>query len=148
LTGVTLKAFSPVDSLFPNPTSTSFTIKLVNSIGGCASEYRVSRFADFRDANWMPYSASPKHDRRANVVPHHDERIDADHAVLSGSPKESSRRPSHLDQRRHAAHVLFQRRPGSPDSFDLLRLSCSLFREQAKPKGLPSSSKEGLFSVL
>ena len=59
LTGVTLKAFSPVDSLFPNPTSTSFTIKLVNSIGGCASEYRVSRFADFRDANWMPYSASP-----------------------------------------------------------------------------------------
>ena len=26
---------------------------------GGPTEYRVSRFADFRDANWAPYSAQP-----------------------------------------------------------------------------------------
>ena len=59
ISGVTLKSFNPVDSLFLNPTATSFTIKLVNSVSGCPTEYRVSRFADFRDASWSPYSASP-----------------------------------------------------------------------------------------
>jgi len=58
-TAPTLKSFSPVDSLFPNPTATSFTIRLVNTVSGCPTEYRVSRFSDFRDATWMPYSASP-----------------------------------------------------------------------------------------
>jgi hypothetical protein len=57
--GVTLKSFNPVDSLFPNPTASTFTIKLVNGVTGCPSEYRVSRFSDFRDANWIPYSATP-----------------------------------------------------------------------------------------
>lgn len=58
-TAPTLKSFSPVDSLFPNPTATSFTIKLVNTVSGCPSEYRVSRFSDFHDATWTTYSASP-----------------------------------------------------------------------------------------
>ena len=58
-TGVTLKSFTPVDSLFPNPTATSFTIKLNNTVTGCPSEYRVSRFSDFRDASWLPYNTSP-----------------------------------------------------------------------------------------
>lgn len=57
--GLSLKSFSPVDSLFPNPTATTFTIKLFNSVAGCPTEYRVSRFADFRDANWIAYSATP-----------------------------------------------------------------------------------------
>ena len=57
--GVTLKSFTPVDSLFPNPTATSFNIKLGNTVAGCATEYRVSRFADFRDAAWTTYNASP-----------------------------------------------------------------------------------------
>jgi hypothetical protein len=56
-----LKSFNPVDSLFPNPapSATSFTIKLNNTVSGCPTEYRVSRFADFRDANWVSYSATP-----------------------------------------------------------------------------------------
>jgi len=58
-TGVTLKAFNPVDSLFPNPTATTFTIKLVNAVTGCPSEYRVSHFADFHDASWTAYTATP-----------------------------------------------------------------------------------------
>ena len=59
ITGVTLKSFSPVDSLFLNPTATSFTIKLFNTVSGCPTEYRVSRFGDFRDASWVPYSSTP-----------------------------------------------------------------------------------------
>ena len=60
-TGVTLKSFSPVDSLFANAAAdaATFTIKLNNVVSGCATEYRVSRFADFRDANWLAYSAAP-----------------------------------------------------------------------------------------
>lgn len=56
---VTLKAFVPVDSLFVNPTQSDFTVTLNNTISGAATEYRVSRFADFRDANWRPYNAHP-----------------------------------------------------------------------------------------
>jgi membrane-bound inhibitor of C-type lysozyme len=56
---VTLKTFTPVDSLFVNPTVTQFTITLRNTVSGSPTEYRVSRFADFRDANWIPYSAQP-----------------------------------------------------------------------------------------
>ena len=59
ISNVTLKSFSPVDSLFPNPTATSFTIKLANSVAGCPTEYRVSRFSDFRDASWTAYNVSP-----------------------------------------------------------------------------------------
>jgi hypothetical protein len=55
----TLKSFAPVDSFFPNPSATSFNIALVNSVSGAVTDYRVSRFADFRDAAWRPYSAKP-----------------------------------------------------------------------------------------
>jgi hypothetical protein len=58
-TAPTLKSFQPVDSLFLNSTATSFTIKLVNTVSGCPTEYRVSRFSDFHDATWTTYSASP-----------------------------------------------------------------------------------------
>jgi len=57
--GVALKTFTPVDSLFVNPTASQFTITLKNTVSGSPTEYRVSRFADFRDANWVPYSAQP-----------------------------------------------------------------------------------------
>jgi hypothetical protein len=56
---VALKTFTPVDSFFVNPTATQFVITLKNTVTGSPSEYRVSRFADFRDANWAPYSAQP-----------------------------------------------------------------------------------------
>jgi hypothetical protein len=56
--GVTLKTFTP-DSFFVNPTQTSFPVTLNNTISGAATEYRVSRFADFRDAIWRPYSPHP-----------------------------------------------------------------------------------------
>jgi len=56
---VALKTFTPVDSFFVNPTVTQFVITLKNTVTGSPSEYRVSRFADFRDANWAPYSAQP-----------------------------------------------------------------------------------------
>ena len=57
----TLKSFSPVDSLFANQAAdaATFTIKLNNVASGCPTEYRVSRFSDFRDANWLAYSAAP-----------------------------------------------------------------------------------------
>jgi hypothetical protein len=58
-TGVTLRSFTPVDSLFPNSQAASFTIKLNNNVAGCPAEYRVSRFSDFRDATWLAYSVSP-----------------------------------------------------------------------------------------
>jgi hypothetical protein len=60
-TGVTLKSFSPVDSLFANAAADAptFTIKLNNVVTGCPTEYRVSRFSDFRDANWLAYSTAP-----------------------------------------------------------------------------------------
>jgi hypothetical protein len=54
-----LKTFTPVDSFFVNPTVTQFVITLKNTVTGTPTEYRVSRFADFRDANWAPYSAQP-----------------------------------------------------------------------------------------
>lgn len=57
--GVTLKSFTPIDSLFLNPTATKFTISLVHTVVGSPSDYRVSRFSDFRDANWIPYNPQP-----------------------------------------------------------------------------------------
>jgi len=68
-TGVTLKAFTPVDSTFINSTATSFTIALVNSVSGTPTEYRVSRFSDFRDANWIAYVATPKITIQRSVFP-------------------------------------------------------------------------------
>ena len=56
---VALKSFTPVDSLFVNPTATQFTITLKNSVSGGPTEYRVSRFSDFRDATWRPYVPQP-----------------------------------------------------------------------------------------
>ena len=58
-TGVTLKSFTPVDSQFMNSQAASFTIKLNNVVSGCPTEYRVSRFSDFRDASWLSYSTGP-----------------------------------------------------------------------------------------
>jgi hypothetical protein len=57
-TGVTLKTFTPFDSLFINP-SDHVTTALVNTVSGTPTEYRVSRFADFRDASWIAYAARP-----------------------------------------------------------------------------------------
>ena len=57
--GVTLKTFTPAESLFINSSLTSFPVTLNNTISGSATEYRVSRFADFRDAIWRPYSPRP-----------------------------------------------------------------------------------------
>jgi hypothetical protein len=68
-TGVTLKTFTPVDSLFPNPTATSFTIALVHTVSGSPTEYRVSRFSDFRDANWIPYVTRPNITVQRSVFP-------------------------------------------------------------------------------
>jgi hypothetical protein len=56
---VALKTFTPVDSFFVNPTASQFVITLKNTVTGSPTEYRVSRFADFRDANWVAYSAQP-----------------------------------------------------------------------------------------
>src|SRR5215475_171194 len=56
---VTLKTFTPVDSLFVNPTVSQFNIALKHTVSGAPTEYRVSRFADFRDASWVPYNPSP-----------------------------------------------------------------------------------------
>ena len=61
----TLQTFTPIDSLFVNSSATSFNIALVHTMTGTATEYRVSRFADFRDANWIPYASRP-----SVVVPH------------------------------------------------------------------------------
>src|SRR5437763_17006328 len=53
--GVTLKTFTPVDSFYLNSTASSYSIALVHTVSGSPTEYRVSRFSDFRDANWIPY---------------------------------------------------------------------------------------------
>lgn len=58
-TSVSIKTFTPIDSVFINPTATSFSIALANSVSGSPTEYRVSRFSDFRDANWLAYSSRP-----------------------------------------------------------------------------------------
>ena len=58
-TSVTLKTFTPVDSVFVNPSVAQFNIALNNTVSGTPTEYRVSRFADFRDASWLPYSSKP-----------------------------------------------------------------------------------------
>jgi hypothetical protein len=68
-TNVTLKTFTPVDSLFPNPTATSFTIALVHTVSGSPTEYRVSRFSDFRDASWNPYVSRPSITVQRSVFP-------------------------------------------------------------------------------
>lgn len=59
IASVGLKSFTPIDSLFFNSAATSFNIALVHSATGTPTEYRVSRFADFRDANWIPYNSRP-----------------------------------------------------------------------------------------
>ena len=58
-TSVALKTFTPVDSLFVNPSVAQFNIVLNNTVSGTPTEYRVSRFADFHDASWLPYSSKP-----------------------------------------------------------------------------------------
>jgi len=58
-TSVALKTFTPVDSVFVNPAVAQFNIALNNTVSGTPTEYRVSRFADFRDASWLPYSSKP-----------------------------------------------------------------------------------------
>lgn len=58
-TSVALKTFTPVDSVFVNPSVAQFNIALNNTVSGTPTEYRVSRFADFRDASWLPYSSKP-----------------------------------------------------------------------------------------
>jgi hypothetical protein len=66
---VTLKTFTPVDSLIPNPTLTSFVITLNHTVSGSPTEYRVSRFSDFRDANWIPYNPKPTITIQRSVFP-------------------------------------------------------------------------------
>jgi len=66
---VTLKSFTPVDSFFVNPTATSFSIALVHVVSGSPTEYRVSRFSDFRDASWKPYVAQPTTTVQRSVFP-------------------------------------------------------------------------------
>ena len=56
---VKLTSFTPIDSLFVNPTATTFNIALVHRVSGAPTEYRASRFSDFRDANWLPYNPEP-----------------------------------------------------------------------------------------
>jgi hypothetical protein len=58
---VTLKTFTPIDSVFvnPSPTTTKFVITLKHTVSGTPTEYRVSRYIDFRDAGWIPYIAQP-----------------------------------------------------------------------------------------
>jgi len=67
--GVTLKTFTPVESLFVNSTATSFSIALVHTVSGSPTEYRVSRFSDFRDANWIPYVTRPTTTVQRSVFP-------------------------------------------------------------------------------
>lgn len=55
-TGVTLKSFTP-DSLFLNPKG-PITVRLLNTTSGCPTDYRVSRYPDFRDAAWTQYGPS------------------------------------------------------------------------------------------
>ncbi len=58
-----ITSFTPVDSAIlvgPNTSATSYTVALVHALSGpVPSEYRVSRFADFRDAAWKPYESRP-----------------------------------------------------------------------------------------
>jgi hypothetical protein len=67
--GVTLKTFTPVDSFYLNPTATSFSIALVHTVSGSPTDYRVSRFSDFRDANWIPYVVRPTTTVQRSVFP-------------------------------------------------------------------------------
>jgi hypothetical protein len=68
-TGVTLKTFTPVDSFYLNSTATSYTISLNHTVSGSPTEYRVSRFSDFRDANWIPYVTRPTVTIQRSVFP-------------------------------------------------------------------------------
>lgn len=68
-TGVTLKTFTPIDSFYLNSTATSFSIALVHTVSGSPTEYRVSRFSDFRDANWIPYVSRPTITIQRSVFP-------------------------------------------------------------------------------
>jgi hypothetical protein len=67
--GVTLKTFTPVDSFYLNSTATSYSIALVHTVSGSPTEYRVSRFSDFRDANWIPYVTRPTTTIQRSVFP-------------------------------------------------------------------------------
>jgi len=66
---VALKTFTPIDSFFVNSTATSFSIALVHTVSGSPTEYRVSRFSDFRDASWIPYVARPNTTLQRTVFP-------------------------------------------------------------------------------
>jgi len=67
--GVTLKTFTPIDSFYLNSTATSYSIALVHTVSGSPTEYRVSRFSDFRDANWIPYVSRPTITIQRSVFP-------------------------------------------------------------------------------
>ena len=66
---VTLKTFTPVDSFYLNSTASSYSIALVHTVSGSPTEYRVSRFSDFRDANWIPYVSRPTTTIQRSVFP-------------------------------------------------------------------------------
>jgi hypothetical protein len=67
---VTLKSYTPFDSVFTNSNASSFTIALVHTVSGATpTEYRVSRFSDFRDASWIPYVTRPTITLQRTVFP-------------------------------------------------------------------------------
>jgi hypothetical protein len=68
-TGVTLKSFTPIDSTYINSQAPSFPITLVHTVSGAPTEYRVSRFSDFRDASWIPYVSRPTITIQRTVFP-------------------------------------------------------------------------------
>jgi hypothetical protein len=122
---VTLKSFTPVDSFFVNPTATSFSIALVHVVSGSPTEYRVSRFSDFRDASWKAVRRAANHHSPAQCVSRGDEWRDANHAVLPGAHKEPKSRHAHLGRRRNddsATRLLLQRSVGPENSVDLCRV--------------------------
>jgi hypothetical protein len=54
---VSLTSFEP-NALFLNPTF-PLSITLRHTASGSPTHYRFSRFADFRDAAWLPYASAP-----------------------------------------------------------------------------------------
>jgi len=54
---VSLTSFDP-DARFLNPTF-PVSLTLRHTATGSPTHYRFSRFSDFRDAKWLPYSPSP-----------------------------------------------------------------------------------------
>ena len=97
---VTLKTFTPVDSFFVNSQATSFSIALVHTVSGSPTEYRVSRFSDFRDANWIPYVARPTTTVQRSVFPPVTNGGTRNHAVPPAAHKEPQGRHADLGRRR------------------------------------------------